>query len=283
MRKILTATISPSWPMKSRKEFNACLKNFEKLGFPVLNRKFKTRLLSPKEKAAEIHAAFRNSKAELIIARRGGYSSMKALPYIDYKLIGRNPKIFAGFSDISTLLNTLYERCNLVTLHSPMIINFEKPSRFTVKSFLNALSGFPDRNLFAGSRIEVFKHGKTSGTLKGGNLITLSALLGTQWETETSGAVVFFEDVDEKLHEIDRCLTHWIIAGKFKNIRGLILGDFRGSKPRDVYKVITEQMKVKFPVVFCENIGHVRNKITLPVGAKVELDTRGKTLLIKKI
>jgi len=229
----------------------------------------------------QIHAAFLNKRVEIILAQRGGYGSMKILPYLDFDLIKRNPKIFAGFSDLSTMLNALYERTGLITLHAPMVINFSNPTPFTVRSFLNAVHDFPDKNLFAAAPVKVYKRGIAQGTLKGGNLITLTTLIGTDWAIDTEGAILFFEDVDEKLHKVDRYLTQWILAGKLDKIKGLILGDFRGVKNKDVYKILAEQMKVDFPVVGCPYIGHGRNKITLPVGARVELNTPQKSLNIR--
>jgi muramoyltetrapeptide carboxypeptidase len=97
---------------------------------------------------------------------------------------------------------------------------------------------------------------------------------------DTDGTILFLEDVDEKLYEVDRYLTQWILAGKLQKVKGLILGDFRGIKKRDVYHILSSQMKIDFPLVSCPYIGHVRNKITLPVGARVELNTLKKALTL---
>ncbi|MFH1259030.1 MAG: LD-carboxypeptidase [Elusimicrobiota bacterium] len=272
--------IAPSWLIK-RKDFTAGLKKLEELGFRMAGKKFYSKMPSTREKVKQIHQAFADKKVEMILAQRGGYGSMKLLPYLDFALIKKNPKILAGFSDLTTMLNAIYERTGLVTLHSPMVINLSKPSRFTVESFLNALAGFPNKNLFDDAPVKVYNPGTAQGTMKGGNLVTLTALLGTKWEIKTEGAILFFEDVDEKLHEVDRCLTHWLLAGKFKKIKGLVLGDFRGIKSDKVYKILSDQMKINFPVIHCPYIGHVKNKITLPVGAKVELDTRKKSLMLQ--
>jgi muramoyltetrapeptide carboxypeptidase len=145
------------------------------------------------------------------------------------------------------------------------------------------LGGYPEKNLLKGARIKVYRPGAAAGTLKGGNLITLTALIDTDWEIDTDGSILFLEDVDEKLHQVDRYLTQWILAGKFKGIKGLILGDFRGIRSRKVYDILASQMELDFPVVHCPNIGHVADKITLPIGAKVELNTDGKQLSITKM
>ena len=272
--------ITPSWLIKKKKDFAAGVKNLEKLGFNVINKRPVTKLPSTRRKVAQIHAAFLNKKVEIILAQRGGYSCMKLLPYLDFNLIRNNPKILAGFSDFSVLLNVIHERTGLITLHSPMVINFSPPSRFTIRSFLNAMNGFPNRNLFEGVPVKVHRSGIALGHLKGGNLITLTALIGTEWEMDTDGSILFLEDVDEKLYQVDRHLTQWILAGKLQKVKGLILGDFRGIKDRDVYNILSSQMKIDFPLVNCPYIGHVKNKITLPVGARVELNTMEKALTL---
>lgn len=273
--------ITPSWLMKKKKEFLAGVKKLEQLGFKVLNPGVPARLPSISRKVQQIHSAFSNPRAEIILAQRGGYSSMKLLPHLDFPLIKKNPKIFAGFSDLTTLLNTIYERSGLITLHAPMLINFSNPPSLTVRSFLNAVQNFPERDLLAGAPVQVLKPGMARGILKGGNLKTLTALIGTSWEIATDGTILFLEDVDEKEHEVDRCLTQWILAGKLARIKGLILGDFQGIRQQAILKILREQIKISFPVVGCPYIGHRRSKITLPVGARVELDTSKKSLILK--
>jgi muramoyltetrapeptide carboxypeptidase len=273
-------TITPSWLIKKKKDFTAGVKTLEKLGFKVINKRPATYLPSTRRKVAQLHAAFLNRKVQIILAQRGGYSCIKLLPYLDFNLIRNNPKLLAGFSDLSALLNVIYERTGLVTLHSPMVINFSPPSRFTIRSFLNAVNGFPNRNLFEGVPVKVNRSGIARGRLKGGNLITLTALIGTEWQMNTEGTILFLEDVDEKLYEVDRYLTQWILSGKLRKVNGLILGDFRGIKDRDVYNILSSQMKIDFPLVSCPYIGHVKNKITLPVGARVELNTMKKALTL---
>jgi muramoyltetrapeptide carboxypeptidase len=273
-------TITPSWLVKKKKDFADGVQTLEKLGFTVRNRKVPARLPAPAAKAREIHKAFLDPNVEIILAQRGGYSAMKVLPHLNFGLIRKHPKIFAGFSDVSALLNPIYERTGLVTLHSPMVISFAKYSRVTVPSFLNALRGFPERNLFAGVPVEVRAPGTARGVLKGGNLVTLAALIGTEWEIDPRGSILFLEEVDELLYKIDRHLTQWVLGGKFRGVKGLVLGNFKGVANREVYKILSSQIKIDFPVVHCPCVGHLRRKITLPVGARVELNTAEKSLRI---
>jgi muramoyltetrapeptide carboxypeptidase len=275
--------VTPSYLIKKKSDFNGGIRQLAKLGFNVLNPEFPTTLPSPQEKAEQLHRAFADPGVDMLLALRGGYSAMKSLPFLDFELIGRHPKILAGFSDLSALLNPIFERTGLVTLHAPMVINLGTPTPFTLKSLLNALHGYPEKNLLKGAPCKVYQPGAAAGILKGGNLITLTALIDTDWEIDTAGSILFLEDVDEKLHEVDRYLTQWILAGKFRGVKGLILGDFRGIGSRKVYDILASQMALDFPVVHCPYIGHVPNKITLPVGAEVALNTERKQLVITKM
>lgn len=272
--------LTPSWLIKKKKDFRESLKILENLGFKIKNKIFPTKIPSLRQKIKQIHSALADKEVNIILAQRGGYGCMKLLPHLNFELIKKNPKIFAGFSDLSALLNPIYERTGLITWHSPMVINFSPPTKFTIRSFMNACQGFPQKNLFLGAPVKVYRPGIARGTLKGGNLITLSALLGTKWEIDTAGAILFLEEVDQKLYEVDRLLSQWILAKKFAKVRGIILGNFRGLKNKEVLAILNQQIKLRVPIVFCPYIGHVKNKITLPIGAKVELNTFQKALTI---
>jgi len=274
---------TPSYLIKRKRDFSAAIKQLSRSGFKVVNPEFPQQLPAPQEKAEQLHRALTDPGVELILALRGGYSAMKSLPFLDFELIKRYPKPIAGFSDLSAWLNPIFERTGIVTLHAPMLINLATPTPFTLKSLLNAVNGYPERNLLKGTRCKVYRPGAASGILKGGNLITLTALIDTDWELDAAGAILFLEDVDEKLHEVDRYLTQWILAGKFKGLKALILGDFRGIRSQQVYDILASQLELDFPVLHCPNIGHVANKLTLPIGAEVELDTSRRQLSIRSM
>ena len=278
-----TFIVTPSYLIKKKRDFTSGIKQLTESGFNVINPEFPQALPSPREKAEQIHAAFAEPGVDMILALRGGYSAMKILPFLDFELIRKHPKIIAGFSDLSALLNPIFERTGQVALHAPMLINLDTPTAFTLNSLINAVKGYPEKNLLKGAPCKVYQPGSAAGILKGGNLITLTALIDTGWEIDTAGAILFLEDVDEKLHQVDRYLTQWILAGKFKDIKALIIGDFRGLRSKQVYDILASQMELNFPVVHCPYIGHVANKITLPIGAEVELHTDRKQLLIKRM
>jgi muramoyltetrapeptide carboxypeptidase len=275
--------VTPSYLIKKKRDFAGGIRQLSTLGFNVINPEFPEVLPSPREKADQLHRAFEDPGVDIVMALRGGYSAMKSLPFIDFELIKKHPKIIAGFSDLSALLNPIFERTGLVTLHAPMVINLCTPTAFTLKSLVNAVKGYPEKNLLKGALFKVYHPGSATGVLKGGNLITLTALIDTDWEIDAADSILFLEDVDEKLHEVDRYLTQWILAGKFKGIKALILGGFRGIGHKKVYDILASQMALDFPVVHCPYIGHVKNKITLPIGAEVELNTERKQLVIRSM
>lgn len=275
--------ITPSYLIKKKGEFTSGIRQLSKLGFKVINPEFPKVLPSPREKADQIHRAYDDPGTDIILAQRGGYSAMKSLPFLDFDLIRKHPKIIAGFSDLSALLNPIFERTGVVALHAPMVINLGAPTAFTLDSFMNAVKGYPEKNLFKGVPLKVYNPGIATGILKGGNLITITALIDTNWDIETDNSILFLEDVDETLHQVDRYLTQWILSGKFKGVKALILGDFRGIKSKQVYDILASQMELDFPIVYCPYVGHVTNKITMPVGAEVELNTHKKQLVINKM
>ncbi|MCM2359609.1 MAG: LD-carboxypeptidase [Geobacteraceae bacterium] len=269
--------------MKKKHPFTEGIMQLSKLGFNVINPEFPKALPSPREKADQLHRAFADPGIDIILAQRGGYSAMKSLPFIDFELIKNHPKILAGFSDLCAWLNPIHERTGLVTLHAPMVINLDAPTPFTVNSFMNAVTGYPEKDLLKDAPVTVYNSGIASGTLKGGNLITITALIHTDWDVKMDNAILFLEDVDEKPHQVDRYLTQWILSGKFRGVKAVILGDFRGIESRQVHDMLASQMELNFPVIHCPYVGHVKNKITMPVGAEVELNTDTRQLLIKQL
>ncbi|MCS7185166.1 MAG: LD-carboxypeptidase [bacterium] len=266
--------VHPAWKI-SKGFFISGIKRLEKIGFEVIN-KDSFYIDDIRNKVEELHKAFL-SDADLVVSSRGGFGSIKLLPYLDFGLIKKNPKRFCGFSDISVLLNVIYEKAGLITYHSPMIINFSSIGKFSLNSFMNVINSVKYKNLFEGCKISVLKDGKASGILKGGNLTTLTALIGTKWEIDTKNSILFFEDVSEKIHSLERAFVQWYYAGKFKHINGMILGSFNGVNTFKIFEILKSMLK-DVPIVYNSKIGHVKNMITIPIGVKVELNTFNKTL-----
>ena len=157
-----------------------------------------------------------------ILCARGGYGCNYLLPHLDLELIGANPKIFAGCSDVTTLLTYLCDHAGLVTFHAPMVAgDFSRPDGIDVDAWSAAVSsGKAYPRTFSQAEVQPLVEGSAEGVLYGGCLSLLCASLGTPYEIHTEGSILFLEDRGEKPYQIDRMLMQLKLAGKFDGSRG---------------------------------------------------------------
>lgn len=225
-----------------------------------------------------------------LIAVRGGYGSIRIAPKLDSKLIQHKSKLFIGFSDITLLHMFLYNRCNTISLHGPVLtslptLSSEALERFYVSLTGGALNPIPFR------RIEVLREATqhAPAPLIGGNLSTIMTTMGTTLDFDYSGKVLFIEDIGEMHFRLDRMLTHLHLAGKFNSLSGLILGDFSHPEITDMveklrYKefvwnrVLELTRNEEYPVIADFPAGHCNTNLTLPHGADVLIDIGKKCL-----
>ncbi|HEX8846714.1 MAG TPA: LD-carboxypeptidase [Pyrinomonadaceae bacterium] len=256
---------------------------------------------SVEERLDDLHSMFRDKEISAIFALRGGYGAGQLLDRVDYDLIRRNPKIFLGYSDITALHLAIQRRSRLVTFHGPVVVS-SFPA-YTQQHFRKALfetepvgkvtNPTESNELRPHHYLRAIRPGKATGTLVGGNLSLITATLGTPYEIETRGKILFIEDVGEEAYRIDRMLTHLRLAGKFDGVAGVIFGECDGCGPND-YKAsfaspyslgetvtnILGQLKV--PVLSGLTIGHTADQLTLPLGVTATLDADNGTLEIKE-
>ena len=257
--------------------------------------------ISIQERLDDLHAMFRDKDVDAIFAIRGGYGSMHILDRIDYDLIHRNPKIFLGYSDITAMHLAINKQAKLVTFHGP--ITLSRFTDYTQKYFRKALfetqpigkvSNPPESNELRPSHsLRVIRPGTATGRLIAGNLTLISNTMGTPYEIETRGKILFLEDVDEEPYSIDRMLTHLRLAGKFDGVAGVIFGECQDCRPKD-YKPSTSIPyglgevldnilgDLKVPVLAGLTIGHTDDQLTLPLGVSATLDATNKTLDIQQ-
>src|SRR5271165_5095464 len=166
----------------------------------------------------ELHEMFRREEVRAILCARGGYGCNYLLPHLDLELIRANPKIFAGCSDVTTLLTYLCDRAGLVTFHAPMVAgDFSRPDGVDVDAWSAAVSsGKTYPRTFSYGEVQPLVEGSAEGILYGGCLSLLCASLGTPYEIRTEGSILFLEDRGEKLYQIDRMLMQLKLAGKFE-------------------------------------------------------------------
>ncbi|HOQ49798.1 MAG TPA: LD-carboxypeptidase [Candidatus Kapabacteria bacterium] len=235
------------------------------------------------ERADELMQFFERPDVDAIMCARGGYGVMRILDKLDYQVIKNNPKIVIGFSDITALLNAIYAKCSLVTFHGPVAVSTWND--FSLNSFKKTLT---IGDLFSAKidDMQVINEGTAEGIIQGGNLRIISSTLGTPYEIQTNNSILFLEDVSEHAYEIDRMLTQLFLAGKMKNVRGIVFGKFKNlhtrksfypNRGKTIFEVIKEICKpLGVPLVYDFPFGHVSHKITLPIGIKARLDTKTK-------
>ncbi|RMF96061.1 MAG: LD-carboxypeptidase [Candidatus Schekmanbacteria bacterium] len=268
----------------------------EKYGFRVCydRRIFdkKRYLAGDGETRAEIiNNAFKDKEVKGVIAVRGGFGACQVLPHLDFEMIGKNVKVFCGSSDV-TLLNTAFEqRCGMVNFYGPM-----PGGNMVVKDYNEEFSFFFEmmnngNDILVGKKegIKFLRSGKTTGRLTGGCLSVINSAIGTKWEIETEGKILFLEDVGEAPYRIERMLWQLDEVGKLSRIKGLIIGhltDMRGRKNEKWNSIICEVIeeitkKYNYPVLFSFPVGHGYGSITLPVGGIVEIDSDSEYVKIK--
>jgi muramoyltetrapeptide carboxypeptidase len=252
---------------------------------------------SDRQRADDVNAMFADPDVQAIFTLRGGYGTMRTLPYLDYGLIAKNPKIVIGYSDISGLLFGLHARTGLVGFHGPCATSTF--SEYTLAEYRKVIEAPQPRTVVAAppevdyprgraerkNRITTFVGGRARGPLIGGNLSLLSPLIGSPYAPDLRGAVLFLEDVNEAFYRIDRMLTHLLLAGKLQQLAGIVLGKFtkipvEGNSFN--LEEITEQLltPLGIPVVRGLMVGHIEDKATLPLGIEAELDADAGTLTL---
>ena len=248
-----------------------------------------------RDRAADINRMFADDSVAGIVCFTGGWGSPRVLPYLDYAMIARKPKVFIGFSDITALLIAIHQRTGLVTFHGPVGGSTLEP--YSLESFrrsimnadpIGALSP-PDKKpselVNRGNRIVKLAGGKASGRLIGGNLTLVAALMGTPWEIQTDGAIVFLEDVREDVYRIDRMLTQLALGGKFDKAAGVVFGRCSQCAYEGPSFSLEDVLRDRFgslpiPAISGLSFGHIEQKLTLPVGAMATIDADAGTLTI---
>lgn len=253
-----------------------------------------------KERLADLHEAFENKNVAGIICARGGYGCTRILSDIDYNLIKNNPKVLMGYSDITALLNAIYQETGLITFHGPVASAFKTP--FEIENFTKIittpkkqtqLSIYTEDSALYTENPEFERYtivpGEASGELAGGNLSLLAAMAGTPYEVALENKIVFLEDIEEQPYRIDRMLTQLIETGKLAKAKAIVLGIFKGcnhsSNPLSytLKQVLLDRIKpLGIPAAYGFSIGHIENQITLPVGAKATVNTNNLTITINE-
>ncbi|MCF7790735.1 MAG: LD-carboxypeptidase [Victivallales bacterium] len=241
-------------------------------------------------RADDINEMFHNKNINAVLCLRGGYGSCRIIEYINFDIIKNNPKLFIGYSDITTLHCAFSEVSGLATVHGPMLMSniADKFDEFTKNSFLNIVEGRADcLSNPPGEEIKVLVQGSCKGAITGGSLTLASDTLGTEYSLNAKGRILFLEDINEYTYKIDKMLCHLKHCNIFNDCEGVILGDFKNcNKEKNGDFDLTEVFSLFFkdydkPVIYNFKAGHCFPTATLPFGAECKLSAKKNSTLIK--
>jgi muramoyltetrapeptide carboxypeptidase len=271
------------WDENQIEKFSDILKSF---GFKVvigktLKEKFGYFAGSDELRAAEINELFANKTIKGIFCMKGGWGCARILNKLDYKIIKENPKVLIGFSDITALLLAITSKTGLITFHGP--VGNSGWNEFTKNVFTNIVMtkkqfSFPE-NPIGEDKIYTIHPGKVSGELVGGNLTVLSSLIGSEYLPNWKNKILFLEEAKEEPYSIDRMLTQLKLSGVLDSISGFVFGKCAKClaeeplKAFTFHEVILQHIQpLNIPAYYGAMIGHIENKLTIPLGISAMMD-----------
>jgi muramoyltetrapeptide carboxypeptidase len=235
---------------------------------------------SDEHRAADLMAAFEDPDVACVFCTRGGYGCARLFPYLDLDRMAARGKLFAGFSDVTTLHVALNKR-GLATLHAPMALTLSvEREPWVWQSLASALAG-ADPILKEAPKGETVRGGVAEGSVVGGCLCLLADTLGTPNALDARGKILLLEDVDESPHRVDAMLTHLLNARALDGVAGIVVGEMTrtdekldtgiGGKPWR--EIVTERLSgVDAPMIVGYPFGHAPNALSLPLGIRARLD-----------
>jgi muramoyltetrapeptide carboxypeptidase LdcA involved in peptidoglycan recycling len=267
---------------------------------------------STESRIEDLHESFTNKDSKAIICATGGYNSNELLSNINWEIIGQNPKVIIGSSDITVLLNAIYAKTGLVTYWGPNFYKFgmelgleytiefmdkclfkEKPFSLLPSLFWSNDRWYKDqinRDFIEGEGFKIFSEGIARGVAIGGNLCSLNLLQGTEYMPDIMGAILFIEDDDlageSCFGEFKRNIDSLFQLPNSKSVKGVIVGRFpKNSKMTDEkiqFVLSSKSIPNNIPIIYNVDFGHCDPSITFPIGVEVEIDTSKKTITIIK-
>ena len=286
--------VSPSGAIskQTKRQLDSGIKFLQKLGFKTVIGKnaLKADNFSAgtgQERADDINDMFSDSSINAIMCTQGGETANSCLPFVNWNIIRKNPKIFTGISDITALLISMYSKSNLVTFHGNDVMwGFgRKPSKYDANEFIERLISKKIGVLNKNSAWVTIRKSSAEGTLLGGNLTCFMKLIGTEYFPDLTNSILFLEEYRPRPEQLEYKLEQLKQMGVFDKINGVLIGHIDGIDNKNIKQNmesilfrITEDYD--FPIVKCHDFGHNCPNTTLPVGIKVRLDADKKELEI---
>src|SRR6266550_1858933 len=236
-------------------------------------RRFQKR--EDERRAENLMAIWRNPEVKAVISGTGGYGAMRLLPYLDPEVFRKNPKAFVGYSDITALHLWLMRRALLRVFHGPTLDDlFPGGSDPTVASLLSALTNPRPGAKLGGHSVRAVRSGRAVGRLTGGNLSLVQQSIGTPYEIDTRGAILFLEETRDPMSFVDERLVHLRSAGLLRDVQGIVFGHLSLDRcEEDEFENFLLDLLPDFdgPILMDFPAGHDAPNLTLPLGTEVEL------------
>jgi len=271
--------IAPAGPV-DRDEIQPAINLLKERGYhPLLSLNLfkKKGYLAGRDEARldDLHSMFSDNSVKAILCARGGFGTIRLLDRIDYDIIINNPKIIAGYSDITSLLFALLKKTGLITFHGPVLRDLAHDPRNNLGGLLEMASSDAPKaiDLSGGTAL---KRGKAGGPVIGGNLSLITSIIGTPFMPMMKDAILFVEDKGEPLYRIDRMLNHLKLSGVVEGLSGLIAGSFTDCGGiEDINRLLKDiTAGLAIPVISGLPVGHDIENKTIPMGIHAEIDTK---------
>jgi muramoyltetrapeptide carboxypeptidase len=245
---------------------------------------------SDEERLEDLHAMFLDTEVKAIFCACGGYGTARLAANIDYEIIKANPKILWGYSDITFLHTAIRQETGLITFHGPMLgsdIGKEDTHTFSKLGFQQLFESTEISYTERFSPLETLVEGVAKGELAGGNLSLIVSTLGTPFEIDTNGKILFIEDINEEPRSVDRMLNQLKMAGKLNDVNGIVIGDFCDCTPQRELTLTLEEvindyvLAANKPSLKGFMMGHCNPHISIPLGVQAVLNTYDKSLIVE--
>ena len=286
--------VSPASPPAGQRHVCAARQALKRLGFKVrlgraVSQRYGYLAGTDRERTRDLENAFLDPAIKGIFCTRGGYGTSRLLEHFDLRLAHRHPKVLLGFSDI-TVLHLALQSIGIVSFWGPMPAASTGLNGFSASWLSRAIMQQAPLGrvpLDCQSPAGVLRKGKAAGRLTGGTITLLAASLGTAYEVQTKGRIVFLEEINEEPYRIDRMLTQLLAAGKLSDAAGIVLGIFQDCAPRlftgkdglSLEKMFADRLRpLGIPIFSGLAIGHMADQVTLPYGVTARIDA-GKCVL----
>lgn len=291
--------VSPASIVGDDEAYDDVVETIKQLGYKIkeganARKKYGYFAGTDEQRAADLNAMFFDPEVDAIMPFRGGWGSNRILDFIEFDLIRNHPKILVGFSDITSLLLAIYAKTGLITFHGPVAKSIW--TRFTMKHFRKMLDATTLASITTHTvefskdyrSISTIRPGKATGSLLGGNLSVLTAMIGSDYLPDWKNSILFLEDVGEDIYRIDRMLTQLKISGILDQLSGFIFGQCTNCDVSEKHKFTLEQIldhhikPLEIPAFTGALFGHIDHMVTLPVGAKTKIDAESGIITLSE-